>query len=113
MGLVNNALFIGRSALTAYQSALQVVGNNITNASNPNYVRQNPVLARVQGIGTPMDWMPGNGVQMAQLQRHIDEALEARLRNAFGDRQSAATEQRGLERLEAIANELSDTDLDL
>lgn len=111
MGLVNNALFIGRSALTAYQSALQVVGNNITNASNPDYVRQNPILSRVQGIGTPMDWMPGNGVQMAQLQRHIDEALEARLRNAFGDRESAATEQRGLERLEAIANELSDTDL--
>ena len=47
MGLINNALFIGQSALTAYQSALQVIGNNITNAGNPNYVRQNPIMARV------------------------------------------------------------------
>ena len=111
MGLINNALFIGRSALSAYQSALQVVGNNITNVGNPNYVRQNPILARVPSAAEPGGFMPGNGVRMSQLQRHIDEALEGRLRTSYGDRESAAAEQRGLERLESIVNELSDQDL--
>ena len=34
MGFVNSALQIGRSALATYQSALQVIGNNVSNAGN-------------------------------------------------------------------------------
>jgi len=111
MGLINNALFIGRSALTAYQSALQVIGNNISNAGNPDYVRQNPLMSRIAGQSTPSGFMPGNGVRMSALQRHIDEALEGRLRNAFGDRESSVALESGFQRLESIVNELSDDDL--
>ncbi len=111
MGLVNNALFIGRSALLTYQSALQVVGNNITNAANPQYVRQNAVLGPIAGGRLPEGWQAGNGVQLHELQRRVDNALESRLRTALGDRSSVSIERETMARIEAIVNELSDTDL--
>ena len=111
MGLINNALFIGRSALTSYQSALQIIGNNVTNAANPNYVRQNPVLSRITGGQLPQGFIPGNGVQLGALQRHVDESLEARLRTGLSDRESVLAERNGLTRIESILNELSDNDL--
>lgn len=111
MGLVNNALFIGRSALTSYQSALQVIGNNIANVANPDYARQNPVLSRIGSGQLPGGFLPGNGVQMTALQRRVDESLEARLRTGLSDRDSALAERNGLTRIENILNELSDNDL--
>jgi flagellar hook-associated protein 1 FlgK len=111
MGLINNALFIGRSALTTYQSALQIIGNNITNVANPDYVRQNPVLSRIAGGQLPQGFIPGNGVQLGALQRHVDESLEARLRTGLSDRESVLAERNGLTRIESILNELSDNDL--
>ena len=61
MGLVNSALNIGRSAVTSYQSALSVVGNNIANAANPDYTRQRAVLQPVLGATLPQGVRPGGG----------------------------------------------------
>ncbi len=111
MGLVTSALYIGKSALLTYQSALQVAGQNITNAGSPNYARQTPVLTGLPGVRLPEGFVSGGGVQMSALRRNVDEALENRLRRGISDEESALVEQQVLGRIEALFNELSDYDL--
>jgi len=111
MGLVNGAIQIGRSALLAYQSALQVIGHNVTNVGSASYTRQSPVLSPYQGVVLPEGFMPGGGVTLSGLQRHVDASLENRLRIAVGDQSEALSQQQTLGRIEAVLNELSDTDL--
>jgi len=111
MGLVNGALQIGRSALLAYQSALQVVGNNVSNAGSTSYTRQTPVLSPSVGVPLPEGFMPGGGVTLSALQRNVDDSLENRLRVATGDQAGSLSRQQVLSRIESVLNELSDTDL--
>jgi flagellar hook-associated protein 1 FlgK len=111
MGLLTSALQIGRSALFSYQSALTVVGNNISNAGDPDYTRQTPVLTPIPGVPIQEGFRPGAGVQLSALQRHIDESLEERIRVALGDQNSALEQSEVLSRIESVLNELSETDL--
>ncbi len=111
MGLMTGALQIGKSALLAYQSALQVVGNNVTNAGNENYTRQTPVLNPAGGVVLPEGFAPGGGVALSALKRNVDESLENRIRIALGDQAGAQIERQLLARIEGIFNELSESDL--
>lgn len=111
MGLVNGALQIGRSALIGYQSALQVLGNNVANAGDAAYVRQTPILRPQPGAPLPEGVMPGGGVALTNLRRNLDSALENRLRIATGEQAAAEIQQKTLGRIEAVMNELSDSDL--
>jgi flagellar hook-associated protein 1 len=107
MSLVTSALQIGRSALLTYQSALDVLGNNISNAGNADYTRQTAGLAAANGTASPEGFRPGAGVTMASLQRNLDEALEDRLRLAMGSEQSVAAEADTLSRIEPLFDEAS------
>lgn len=111
MAVMGAAYQIGRSALAAYQAAVTVTGQNIANVGNPDYTRQSGRLAAMYGGMTAGGIAPGTGVRMDALQRHADEALEARLRLARGARSGAETEYQLLNRIEALYNELSDQDL--
>jgi flagellar hook-associated protein 1 len=111
MGLINGALEIGRSALLAYQSALQVVGNNVSNVGSSTYTRQTPVLSPVLGANLPEGFTPGGGVALSGLQRNVDDALEGRIRYSLGDQAYSLIQQDSLGRIESVMNELSDTDL--
>ncbi|MCO6437055.1 MAG: flagellar hook-associated protein FlgK [Phycisphaerae bacterium] len=111
MGLLNSALHVGSSAILTYQNALQLVGNNISNAGNEDYTRVTPDLAALQGQALQGDLHPGAGVAMSGIQRNIDEALEGRVRLAIGAQESV-TEQRGaLSRVESLFNQLGGTDV--
>ena len=107
MGLVNGALQIGRSALQTYQSALQVIGNNISNAGNPDYARQTAGLSAIPGTNLPQGMQPGAGVAFTDLKRNLDESLENRIRAAIGDLESAVARQQSLGRVEAFFDEVS------
>jgi flagellar hook-associated protein 1 FlgK len=111
MGLVNTALHIGQSAISSYQSALSVVGNNIANAADPDYTRQRAVLQPVIGAPLPQGVQPGGGVALTSLERIINEALEGRLRLALGDAESARIQSNTLTQIETGFNELTDNDL--
>ena len=111
MGLINTALHIGQSAITSYQSALSVVGNNIANAANPDYTRQRAVLQPVIGAPLPGGIQPGGGVALTSLERIINEALEGRLRLALGDAESARIQSNTLTQIETGFNELTENDL--
>lgn len=95
----------------SYQSALQVIGNNIANSGVDGYTRQTPSLSSLKGVTLPQGLMPGGGVALTSLQRHLDEALQGRLRASLSDEQNAMTQQQALSGIESLYNELSDTDL--
>src|ERR1051325_7492177 len=106
MGLIGSALQIGKSALLAYQSALQVVGNNVSNAGSTSYTRQTPVLTPTTGVNLPEGFTPG-GVALSALQRNVDDSLENRIRIALGDQSGTQVQQDTLGRIEGVLNELS------
>jgi flagellar hook-associated protein 1 FlgK len=102
---------IGRSALAAYQAAISITGQNIANIGNPDYARQSGRLAAMHGGMTLGGVAPGTGVQIGQLQRHVDEAIENRLRLALGAREGAHVIYTNLSRVESLYNELTEEDL--
>jgi flagellar hook-associated protein 1 FlgK len=93
------------------QAAIQTTGNNIANAGNADYTRQvaKTTPARDQELRPGV--FVGTGLNLDDIQRQIDGALESRLRNAGSDQQAADVTQQWLSRIEATFNELSDQDL--
>ena len=108
---INGALQIGQSAILASQAAIQVAGNNMANAATPGYNRQVARLSpsRPEFIGR--GGFVGTGVQLARIQRTVDVALQGRARAAISDQNSAEIDQRFLNAIETIRNELTDQDL--
>ncbi|RLS63415.1 MAG: flagellar hook-associated protein FlgK [Planctomycetota bacterium] len=108
---INGALNIGHSAIQVSQAALQIAGNNLANASTPGYHRQIARIspARPEYIGRA--GFVGTGVSVTSISRAVDSALQARLRSAISQENSAAIDQRFLNSIETIRNELTDQDL--
>ena len=106
---IYSAFSIGQTALMANQTALEVVGNNIANASTPNYSRQVVVLTPGASMGTGL--RIGTGVRIEQITRRYDQAVESRLRDATSDAQSLQVQQQTLARIEGLYNEMTDSDL--
>ncbi len=111
MAIFGTSFQIGRSALQAYQTALAVSGQNIANLGNADSARQSARLAALHGGRTAGGIAPGAGVLVTGLERHVDAAVEARLRAALGSRSGAGTLHTQLGRIEGLYNELTDTDL--
>jgi flagellar hook-associated protein 1 len=110
MSLVG-ALNIGKSALAVSQAALQTTSNNISNAGNADYSRQVSHLTPGKDQQVQQGIFLGTGVNLASVQRQIDEALESRIRGSISDEQASATTQQWLGRVESLFNELTDQDL--
>jgi flagellar hook-associated protein 1 FlgK len=108
---LNGALQIGRSAIVASQAAMQVVGNNMANAATPGYHRRTVHLAGARDELVTAGAYVGTGVQFQAVRREIDTALQARLRDAISQESSALVDQRFLQALETLQNELTDNDL--
>jgi len=110
VALLGTSFQIGRSALAAYQAAISVAGQNIANVGNPNYTRQSGHLNSLPG-GSVFGVRPGAGVRLNALERHIDQAVEARLRLALGSRSGEEVTYQTLSQTEALFNELTEQDL--
>src|SRR3954466_3492854 len=95
----------GKTALAVQQAAIQVTGNNISNAGNADYTRQ------VAGLSPSADQQirpgvfVGTGGGLDSISRQIDDALEGRLRGTVSDNQSAQTAQQWLGQVESVFNE--------
>ncbi len=109
MGLTS-ALGIGRTALAAYQAALQVAGNNIANVDTPGYTRNIADLSAIPGANIKVGQL-GNGVFVSGVRRSVSEALNARLRTAVSDQNSARVETNNLDRMEGIYDPLGNINL--
>src|ERR1700722_8509154 len=100
-------LNIGGSALAAQQAALQVTGNNLANAADPNYdvevVNESP-SPDVPGAGNQL---LGSGVSIDSIQRQVDTALNSRLNSATSDQSAATTLQNWSGQVQSVFNSLS------
>lgn len=98
------------NSLKAAQIGLQVVGQNIANASTPGYTREEVVLAPAptQNAG---GLLLGLGVQVRGVVQKIDKFLDERLRSATSDRVGAEVQEQTYLTLESLMGELGDTDL--
>ncbi len=108
---LNGALQIGRSAIVASQTAMQVAGNNMANAATPGYHRRTVQLASARDEIVLQRVFVGTGVELQSIRREIDTALQARFRDATSNEHSALIDQRFLTALETLQNELTDSDL--
>ena len=111
MAILGASFQIGRSALAAYQSAISIAGQNIANIGNSNYTRMTGRLNALEGGPTLGGVSAGGGVNLTALERHVDEALEARLRMAIGSLAASESSYQTLGEIEALYNELTDYDL--
>ena len=82
------ALETARRALGAHQKAMEVVGHNIANATNPGYVRREAVLeatppyVAAPGTSYAKTGAIGTGVEVVKIKRIFDGFLEGRIRDA-------------------------------
>ena len=111
MALINGALQIGRSALTAAQVGLTVTGNNMANAATPSYSRQSMHLVPTQYAEVIPGRYTGTGVSVESIYRQVDEALNGRIQNAMSDSAYYEVLQQAMARVESVFNELTEEDL--
>lgn len=110
MSLVS-ALQTGATALAVQQAAIQVTGNNISNAGNADYSRQNTVLSPAGDHQVQPGMFIGTGVNLVAVQRNVDDALLSRLRSSLSDNSSATASQNWMGRIESVFNALGSNDL--
>src|SRR4051812_35355514 len=67
---------IGLSGISVNQTLMDLTGQNVTNASDPAYHRQDAILAELTN-GTQI----GTGVEISQVRRLISNALETAINN--------------------------------
>src|SRR5689334_22200559 len=92
-------LNLAKSALAVQSAALQVTGNNISNAGNADYTRQTASLEATPDQQISPGIFVGTGVNLTAVQRQIDEALQGRIRASISDNESADQTQQWLGRV--------------
>ncbi len=109
MGL-NAALSAAGTALDIYSAGIQVSGNNIANANDPNYIRETLQLAPsypVQQQGLIL----GSGVTATGVKQQINLYLEQRIYAANGDASGSGATNSVYQQLESSLQTLSSSDL--
>jgi flagellar hook-associated protein 1 len=105
-----SSIRMASNSLRANQIAMQVIGQNISNANTPGYLREEVVLtpAPTQKYG---GLLLGMGVEVQAVVQKVDHFLEDRLRGATSDRAGSEVVEETFSQLEGLVNELGDTDL--
>ena len=108
---LNAALQIGRTGVLTHQAAIEVTGHNLANVATRGYHRQEILLDPMRADEIAYGVFVGRGVQIRQISRQVDEALEARVRAGVSDEQASRIDRDLLLQIEALQNELSGVDL--
>ena len=108
---LTTALLTGKSALTVSQVGLQVTGNNMANATTAGFTRQTVAVSPTGDDRLSSRAYVGRGVRLDEVIRHVDEAVQSRLRLALSDESASTLQYNLLVQIEGIQNELTDHDL--
>src|SRR5256885_8854662 len=95
------ALNAATTSLAVQQAAIQVTGNNISNAGNADYTRQVSNLSPNKDQQVQPGIFLGTGVNLDSVQRQIDEALQGRIRSSVSDDEAATTTENWLSQVES------------
>ncbi|MFN2268229.1 MAG: flagellar hook-associated protein FlgK [Desulfonatronovibrio sp.] len=104
MSGISSVLDIGRRALFANQTAIQVVSNNVANANTPGYRRQ---ALRLEEAGA-IDFAPGQigtGVNAKEVYRYFDSFVEDQYNTKASEREMWDTLHSNLSNIEILFNE--------
>ncbi len=104
MSGIGSILDIGRTALFANQTAIQVVSNNVANANTPGYRRQALRLEESMSIHTAPGQM-GTGVTAKEVFRYFDAFIEAQYNDKSSDREMWQSLNDNLGSVEILFNE--------
>lgn len=118
MNNIFSGLSVGLRALETQRKSLDITGHNIANANNENYNKQRavhkasypytaPGLSNHGGAG-----QFGTGVEMAQVERVKDQFINSQIFNETQTSGYWEEMERGLEKIEYILNEPSDSGID-
>ncbi len=97
-------------SLEVFQTAIEVAGQNISNANTPGYIREEVQLAP-SGETRIGNLVMGTGVLAVGVKQQIDRFLEFRLQAANTEASEAEALNSVYKQLEAVVNELGDEDL--
>jgi len=111
MGLLNTSLVTGRNAMAANQLALDVVGNNIANATTEGYVRQSPVFVNTPDKKVRTGVFVGTGAMLERISRLVDTFLQEQIRGSAGTVADLQVLEQNLLRIEMAFKETTDQDL--
>lgn len=109
MGL-NGALAISGRALEVFSAGIQVAGNNIANASTPDYIREQLELRSSFPVRQG-SLILGSGVYATGVRQQIDKFLERRIYAASSDFTGASARNNVYKQLETAMQELGGNDL--
>lgn len=110
-------LELSKRALFAQQSALYTTGHNISNVNTNGYSRQRVEFNATNSFPVPSRVMPnipgqlGTGVEAGIVERIRNHFLDTQYRSETSRHEYWNTKQDGLERLESLLNEPSDSGL--
>jgi len=110
MSSINSLLSLGKRALLAQQVGMQTTGNNISNAQNPNYSRQNVQFSDDQYIQYGNFYI-GAGVNIENISRSRDQLYDVKYwqENASMSRWETGSKYNNL--IEGVYNDLTGTGL--
>jgi flagellar hook-associated protein 1 FlgK len=98
------------SGLKTHQTALDVTSNNISNASNPDYVREKAVFTTLPAVNTtPGDI--GTGTQISQIYRLTDTFLFNRYTNTSATFSNLDTQDKYLKEISTYFPDVTDNGL--
>ncbi len=98
---IQNLLGLAQSGLLAYSYAIDLTGQNVTNANTPDYARRSALLAG----------RPHGGVDVLGTQRAVDRFAEARYFSTAGFAAGANARSAHLADVEALMNDVGGTGL--
>lgn len=107
---LSSSLGIGTRGLMASQTALDIVGQNVTNANTEGYTRKRLNLESTSRRDGEFGEM-GFGVEMADVQAIRDQLLDRQLQEITTDVGGAKATDRIMSKIEDIVSEPSDTSL--
>ena len=107
---ISTAFNTAITGLNAHQKAIDVTSNNISNASNPDYVRERAVFSTL----TPINSIPGDigmGVEISAINRITDTFLFNRFANTSALLNSLKTQEEYLQEIATYFPDVNDQGL--
>src|SRR5258708_35353953 len=105
-----SSLQMASNTLQIQQIGLQVVGQNLANASTPGYSREELVL--VPGPTQQVNGqLLGTGVSIQTIKQSVDQFLNQRVRTALSDQTGSSLSSQTYQQLESIFGALSSPNL--
>ena len=110
MSSLNAILNTASNAVTAYQAAISVTGQNIANADNDDYTIQSAELATTSTV-TSRGNIYGTGVTVASVARSVNQILENALNSELSSQAALEEAQVYMSSIEDLFSEDSDDSL--